>query len=130
MTPSYAKTITNLITALSLVVALVVCVFSQSHAALNATQHHGVAEPCSEHVAMADIPLRPDGCLTLCIAADLNHLLGTVFDHTQVSEPIAVLYGYDIPVPSQAVTQDMQRVAHNRGSPGSDLYLTTRRIRL
>ncbi len=136
MTQSWTRTATSVVTAFSMAVALMVSVFAQSHAATSATSATGAVEetghrdPCSEHMAMADVPLPADGCLTLCIAADLNHLLGAAMDRIQTPEPVFVLYVYDAPVPSQAATRDVLRFAYERGPPGSELYLITRRIRL
>ena len=139
MTQSWTRTATSVVTAFSMAVALMVSVFAQSHAATSATsatsatgavEEAGHRDPCSEHMAMADVPLPADGCLTLCIAADLNHLLGAAMDRIQTPEPVFVPYVYETPVPSQAATRAVLRFAYERGPPGSELYLITRRIRL
>ncbi len=130
MSHSWAKKLISVTTAVSLAAALVVGVFSQSHAALSADTQADAQDPCAEHIVTSAGALPADNCGTLCFAADLNHLLGVVIDRTQLPEPVAVVVSYDLPTIPSFQPADVFPVKLDRGPPGIDLYLLTQRLRL
>lgn len=130
MSLSWTKKLISGITALSVAAALVVSVFSQSHAALNSETQTDVADPCAEHIATPTGPLAADNCETLCYSADLNHLLGAAIERSQPLELFVAPLSYDSFLPAPVHNRNAPRINVSRGPPGSDLYLITQRFRL
>ena len=130
MTPSWAEKLTSIVTAMSVVAALVVGVYSQSHAAFSANTQTEATDPCAEHIEMPTGSLAPDNCEALCYSADLNHLLGVPVDRTPVPEFVVSPVSYDTLADFSFEYRNVWPIDYGRGPPGTDLYLTTQRLRL
>ena len=130
MSLTWTKKLISSLTVLSLTAALVVGVFSQSHAALVGDPQTDVSDPCAEHITTSAGSLEPDSCETLCYSADLNHLIETAVDRTPTLDLVAVPVSYE-PIAVASLSRAVAfQSAYDRGPPGNDLYLTTQRLRL
>ncbi len=130
MSHSWTKKLISGITAMSVVAALVVSVFSQAHAALSGDAQTNVSDPCAEHITTSAGTLAADNCETLCYSADLNHLLSAAIDRAQSLDLVAVAVSYQPVVRATFNGTAIPQVQYGRGPPGSDLYLITQRLRL
>ncbi|MEQ8509408.1 MAG: hypothetical protein RIB43_10420 [Rhodospirillaceae bacterium] len=124
------KALTASFTAFSLAVALVVSVFAQSHPAAGAQAQDLAAAPCAEHSAPQPQDFWGDACASVCDATDLDMLLGVPSDRSTTSDLTFDLFIYDqTPRPSLQVSRALGLVT-GHDPPGSQLYLTTQRLRL
>ena len=130
MTLSWAKKLTSLVTVLSVTAALVVGVYSQSHAAFSAKPQTEATDPCAEHLETPAGSLASDNCEALCYLADLNHLLGAPVDRINEPELVFAPVSYETVSDSLFQYGDVWPFHYGRGPPGSDLYLITQRLRL
>lgn len=95
MTLPWTRSVTSCIT-LSLAVAFVVGVFSQSHAAMDEAAQAG-------HMEAPVVAVSENDCLTLCDAADIDHLRGVFSDRIEVQDLVASVFVYEaIPVAEPA----------------------------
>ncbi len=130
MTTPWIRSVTICVAAFSLAAALVIGVFSQSHAAFGDAAQAGAAEPCPAHTALPAVTLLTDNCLALCDAADMDHLLGVLKDRQDAPTQVATRFTYEPPVPLPLRGRDTFGQVHVRGPPDIGIYLLTRRLRL
>ena len=121
---------TSCLTAASLAAALVVGVFSQSHAAIDEAVLASATEPCPGHMAVPSEAVNESDCLTLCDAADMDHLLGVLTERSGVQEMTTFVVVYDVSSANERTNGPVAAPAYIRGPPDDDLYLITRRLRL
>jgi len=130
MSPSWTKVLVSGCTALSLAAALVVTMFSQSHAAFTRDLHADSSHPCAEHVETAASSLAEDNCKTLCNSADLNHLIGVAVDRHSSPELVALPVSYHTFSLAPLQSKSLGVVNSGRDLAGTNTYLTTHRLRL
>jgi len=116
-----------LFAAFSFAAALIVSVFSVSHAPVAAAEP---TVPCAEHHQGApDTDLTQAACDSLCDSADADHLLAVPPDRTHVTD-FAILAADSVTVEPKFGDSAHAPVSFGRGPPGRTLYLTTKRIRI
>ena len=125
-----AKTLIASVTAFSIAVALVVSVFAQSHPAEAAPTQSHTAAPCAGHEASASADFWSEACDSLCEASDLHTVLAVSSDRSVAPDLIAILLSYDEPGDPQPAPLRFAGRVTSHDPPGSELYLTTRRLRL
>jgi hypothetical protein len=130
MISPWTRSVTSCITAVSLAAALVVSVFSQSHAAINQAAQAGTPGPCPGHMEAPAVAVSENDCLTLCEAADMDHLRGVLSERIEVQDLIASVFVYDVLPVAEPVKRNISKQANVRGPPGNGLYLITQRLRL
>jgi hypothetical protein len=130
MTSPWIRSVTSCITALSLLVALVVGVFAQSHAAMDEAAQAGTVEPCPGHMEAPVVAVSENDCLTLCDAADIDHLRGVLSDRIEVQDLVASVFVYDATPVVEPAKRSISTHSNVRGPPGNGLYLITQRLRL
>lgn len=129
MTFTWGRSAISYVTAVSLTAALVVGVFSQSHAAITSEVQASEAEPCPGHMTAPAVVVE-DNCLTMCDAADLEHFVGVLSERQDTLEYPAALVTYAAVVPRLHESRHASSLVAVRGPPDKPIYLLTQRFRL
>ena len=128
MVRGFATSVVSALTAFSLAAALIVSVFAQSHAATAGGQD--VAVPCVEHHAVKTADLWSEACATICDTVDLHILLGASFERSSHPDQSAIMVTYDDGQANRVILARTSGIVLSHDPPGSDLYLTTQRLRI
>lgn len=118
----------SMLTALSVVVALTVSVFAQSHAAPRSPAV--MDQPCAEHVTPVSATSWAETCASLCDAADFHMVLSGAGERSQNPDLTILPVSYSAPRVPALVQSRITSDLHGHDPPGSRLYLTTHRLRI
>ncbi len=125
-----AKTLIASVTAFSIAAGLIVSVFAQSHQVEAAPALSQMVAPCAGHQASPPVDFWAEACDSLCQSSDLHTVLAMSSDRSVAPDLIAILFSYGTQAAPQPAPLRFAGRVSSHDPPGSQLYLTTQRLRI
>ena len=124
------KTLIASVTAFSIAVGLIVSVFAQSHQVEAAPALSQMVAPCAGHQASPSVDFWSEACDSICDASDLHTVLAAPSERGVALDLMTLPVSYNDQVAPQPAPLRFAGRVSSHDPPGSQLYLTTQRLRL